>query len=184
MSSSAEIVTRSLRRLGLFEPSESPPATDLSNGMAALNAMLAGWSADGINVSADVPLPAKHEEGVTALLAVRLSSDYPGSLTQQVKDDADRGMSRLMADYISAPLASFDRGLTLMSSRRSSLSIVPSVDDWVTLTEYAEFDRVLADDRHIYECIIAGTSGAAEPHGTGQEIADGTVTWRFIGFST
>lgn len=180
MSSSAQIVTRALKRLSLVEPGESPSAADAEDGLAALNAMLAGWAADGINVSPDVPLPAKHEEGVIALLAVRLASDYGREPSAIVYADAERGRTRLQSDYISAPLATFDCALTGMPSQGQIVS--STVSDWVTATAYAEFDRVEAD-RRIYECIIAGTSGSSGPHGTGGEIIDGTVTWRFIGFA-
>jgi hypothetical protein len=182
MSSSAQIVTRALKRLGLVEPGEDPAADMAADGLAALNAMLAGWAADGINVSPDVPLPAKHEEGVTALLAVRLSSDYPGSLTSRVQTDADTGMQRLYSDYISAPLATFDCALLGMPSKGQIMTA--TLDDWAVSTAYAEYDRVEAN-RRIYECIVAGTSASTGdgPHSAGPEITDGTVTWRFIGFA-
>jgi hypothetical protein len=184
MSSSAQIVTRALKRLGLVEPGETPAAADAEDGLAALNAMLAGWAADGINVSPDVPLPAKHEEGVTALLAVRLSEDYGRSPGPILLRDANAGMRRLEADYVSAPLASFDLALVGSPSKVYPITEL-TLDDWAASTAYEIEDRVLADDRHIYECIIAGTSGASsEPHGTGQQINDGTVTWRFVGFNS
>jgi hypothetical protein len=183
VSSSAQIVTRALKRLGLVDTAESPSAADAADGVAALNAMLASWEAKGVKVSPDVPLPAKHEQGVVALLAVRLAPDYGAEASRQVQMDARDGWLSLQADYISAPLAVFDLGLTAMPSKVEPLTVA-TVDDWVTLTAYATFDQVLADDRHVYECIIAGTSGATGPHGTGQKITDGTVTWRFIGFST
>lgn len=182
MSSSAQIVTRALKRLALVEPGETPSAADAEDGLAALNAMLAGWQADGINVSPDVPLPAKHEEGVVALLAVRLAPDYGKEAPVQVYADASRGMDRLYADYIQPPLATFDCALIGMPSRLAVLTA--SVDDWAVATAYAEFDRVEAN-RKIYECIVAGTSAStgAGPHSSGAVITDGTAQWRFIGFA-
>jgi hypothetical protein len=181
MSTSAEIVTRALKRLGLVEPGESPAAADAEDGLAALNAMIAGWEADGINVSPDVPLPAKHEEGVTALLAVRLAPDYNRTPSPLVFADAEKGMERLYADYISAPIAAFDSALHMPSVYTTLIS---DTDDWAVSTAYAEFDRVEAN-RKIYECIVAGTSASSGdgPHSSGPEISDGTVTWRFIEFA-
>lgn len=185
MSSSAQIVTRALKRLGLVEPGETPAAADAEDGLAALNAMLAGWEADGLNLSPDVPLPAKHEEGVVAMLAVRLAEDYGKSPGPVLLRDAGTGMRRLEADYVSAPLASFDLALVAMPSKVQPI-VTNEVDDWAVSTAYSAFDRVLADDRNIYECIIAGTSASTGngPHGTGPNIEDGTATWRFVGFNT
>jgi hypothetical protein len=183
MSSSAQIVARALKRINVVAAGEDPSAVDAADGLAALNAMIAGWAADGINISPDIPLPAKHEEGVIALLAVRLAPDYGRTPIRQVEIDADEGKYRLEADYISAPLASFDTGLRDMPSR--GFLPASTVSDWAATTAYSLGDRVLADDRHIYQCIIAGTSGStSEPHGTADEFLDGTVTWRFIGFES
>jgi hypothetical protein len=182
MSSSAQITTRALKRLGLVEPGESPAAADAEDALAALNAMLAGWQADGINVSPDVPLPAKHEEGVVALLAVRLAPDYGKEASPQVYADASKGMRRLQADYITPALSRFDLAMTDTSARW--LTTIAATNAWAVSTAYAEADRVEAN-RKIYECIVAGTSASTGngPHSSGAVITDGTVTWRFLGFA-
>jgi hypothetical protein len=182
VSSSSDIATRALKRLGLVEPGETPADDQAEDALAALNAMLAAWEADGIAVSPDIPLPAKHEEGVIALLAVRLAPDYGKEASAQVYADASKGLSRLEADYISAPLATFDHAIVNTPGRMTIATA--SVDDWVISTAYLEFDRVEAN-RKIYECIVAGTSASTGvgPHSTGAVILDGTVTWRFIGFA-
>jgi hypothetical protein len=182
VSSSAEIVTRALKRLALIEPGETPAEDMAEDGLAALNAMLAGWEADGINVSPDVPLPAKHEEGVVAMLAVRLAPDYGKEAAAQVYADASKGLSRLEADYISAPLASFDHAIVNTPGRMTIATA--TVDDWANSTAYLEFDRVEAN-RKVYECIVPGTSSSTGdgPHSSGAAITDGSVTWRFIGFA-
>jgi hypothetical protein len=182
MSSSAQIVTRALKRLGVIDPSESPSASEAADGLATLNAMLASWAAHGVNVSPDVPLPAKHEKGVTALLAVDLSAEYPGSLTPRVEADAAEGWQALQAEYISAPLATFDCALIGMPSKGQIMG--STIDDWAVSTAYLEYDRVEAN-RKIYECIVAGTSASTGdgPHSSGHAITDGTVTWRFIGYA-
>jgi hypothetical protein len=182
VSTSAQIVARALKRINVVAAGEDPSAVDAADGLAALNAMIAGWAADGINISPDVPLPSKHEEGVVAMLAVRLAPDYGRMPSPLVTEAANEGMYRLEADYISAPLARFDTALVDMPSR--GMMVIASVDDWVATTAYSLGDRVLADDRHIYECIIVGTSGSTGPHGTADEYLDGTVTWRFVGFNS
>jgi hypothetical protein len=90
-------------------------------------------------------------------------------------------MQRLHADYISAPLASFDLAMRMLSVY---ISVSETIDDWAVSTAYAEFDKVEAN-RKFYECIVAGTSASTGegPHSSGAEITDGTVTWRFIGYA-
>jgi hypothetical protein len=185
MSSSAEIVTRALKRLNLVAPGEDPAAADAADGLAALNAMLAGWQADGIDVSPDVPLPSKYEEGVVAMLAVRLAPDYGKEAHPQVYADASRGRKRLQGGYISPPLSKFDLALFAAPSKVNPITTA-EIDDWAVSTAYDLGDWVLAADRNIYECIVAGTSHTtgSGPHGTGQQVTDGTVTWRFIGFNS
>ncbi len=180
MSSSAQIVTRAMRRLRLLDENEDPSAAQSSLGITALNAMIAGWQGDGINVSADVPLPSEHEEGVVAMLAMRLADEYGAVPGQIVIRDADRGMARLQAAYLSAPLAKFDTALKTVPS--VAISYVNAIDDWVAATAYVAFDRVAANRRQ-YECIIAGTSASTGngPASAGPEITDGTVTWRYLG---
>ncbi len=185
MSSSAQIVARALKRLNLVAPGEDPAAADAADGLAALNAMLAGWQADGIDVSPDVPLPSKYEEGVVALLAVRLAPDYGREPAAQVQLDAIRGRKRLQAGYISPPLAKFDLALIASPSKVNPITTA-EIDDWAVSTAYDLGEWVLAASRNIYECIVAGTSAStgSGPHGTGQQITDGTVTWRFVGFNS
>lgn len=180
MSSSAQIVARAMRRLGLIDASEDPSAADSSHGLLALDAMIAGWEGDGINVSADVPLPAEHEEGVIAMLAVRLSEDYGKPVTPILQRDSIKGHQRLRAAYKSAPLARFDTALQQMPS--VVISYVGAFTDWATSTAYVEFDRVAAN-RRFYECIVAGTSASTGdgPSSAGPSITDGTVTWRYLG---
>jgi hypothetical protein len=180
MSSSAQIVARALKRINVVAAGEDPSAGEAADGLAALNAMIAGWAADGINISPDVPLPSKHEEGVVAMLAVRLAPDYGRMPSPLVMEAANEGLYRLESDYISAPLATFDSALRDMPSR--GLVLTSAITDWAATTAYSVGDKVLADDRHNYECIIAGTSGSTGPHGTADEFLDGTVTWRFVGF--
>lgn len=180
MSSSAQIVTRAMLRLRLLDANESPSAADAANGLQALNAMIAGWVADGINVSSDVPLPAQHEEGVVAMLAVRLADDFGATPTAVVVRDADNGWHRLQSAYLSAPTARFDKALKLMPS--VAISYPTLVDDWVASTAYVEASRV-ANSRRLYECIVAGTSAStgSGPQSAGPTVTDGTVTWRYLG---
>jgi len=61
--------------------------------------------------------------------------------------------------------------------------VIVAVSAWVTLTAYTVGQRVTRTT-NVYECTIAGTTGATGPSGTGSAFVDGTVTWRWIGAGT
>ncbi len=51
---------------------------------------------------------------------------------------------------------------------------------WVTLTAYAVNARVVQVG-NVYQCSVAGTSGATGPVGTTSPQTDGSVTWLYLG---
>lgn len=178
MSSSAQIVARALMRLRVIGAGEDPSAEDAADGLAALNAMIAGWEGDGVKVSGDVPLDARFEEGVIAMLAVRLADDHGKSLTDGIARDAQQGWQRLKAAFTHIPLAQFDSALRNMPSQRYWQS-VGSAPLWHAKYEYSVGDYAQSNGR-LYECTVAGTSGALRPLGSSQSIPDGTVTWKWV----
>lgn len=71
----------------------------------------------------------------------------------------------------------------------SQIAIVPAI--WVTITPYVTFPatgvitatyiKPIVANGYTYECVVAGTAAAAEPVWpavVGNDIVDGTVTWR------
>lgn len=175
---SAQIVTAAMRRLTLLTPDESPTANQAASGLSALTAMYSGLAADGINVSPDLPLAAKYEEGLIAMLAVRLAEDFGKMPGQILARDARKGRQRLQAAYIVAPLTTFDVGLLLAPSRPTTFIISPT--PWAAATAYVVGDQV-TNAGNIYECTTAGTSSASGgPTGTSSSITDGTVVWEYI----
>lgn len=178
MSSSAQIVARALTRLRVIGSGETPSAQDAADGLAALNAMIAGWEADGVKVSGDVPLDARFEEGVVALLAVRLADDYGKEPSARTLSDAQTGWSRLKSAFTHVPLAQFDSALRNMPSHRYWCEVgAPQM--WAQKHDYTVADQVQYAGR-LYECTIAGVSGILPPQGTGSAITDGTVTWKWV----
>lgn len=178
MSSSAQIVSRALRRLRLIGAGEDPSADDAADGLAALNAMIAGWQADGIEVSGDVPLDARFEEGVVALLAVRLADDYGASPSAGVVRDAQAGMQRLQAAFFNIPVAQFDIALSHSNTQNAPHANWPPAL-WARKTEYRVGEQVQSNGR-LYECTTAGTTGILNPLGTASSIPDGTVVWMWV----
>ena len=89
----------------------------MRDGKKALDLMLSGWAARGVNVDAAIPLPAKHERGIVALLAMNLSDDYRQTPGPSVQRDAEDGWRALEAAYITAPDATFDKTLVRTQGR-------------------------------------------------------------------
>ena len=177
MSSSNDIVKRALKRLGVLAPGEDMDAADAADGNAALNAMIASWQIDGVDVASDVPLPSRHEDGIVALLAVRIAPDYGKTPSAQVVADADKGWAGLLAEYIRAPRAQFDTALVNMPSQRYGYGI-GAIPTWRPLYAYSLGDT--AQYRGwVYECTTAGTSGATVGPTGRTTVLDGSVTWTF-----
>lgn len=55
-----------------------------------------------------------------------------------------------------------------------------SGDVWITLTAYAVGARVVSSG-NVYQCSVAGTSGAVAPSGTTSPQTDGSVSWLYLG---
>lgn len=58
--------------------------------------------------------------------------------------------------------------------------LTPDPPQWLTLTPYAEGD-LRSNFGNAYVVVVAGTSGATGPSGTGSGITDGGVIWNFSG---
>lgn len=180
MSSSSDIVKRALKRLGVLAPGEDVDAADAQDGNAALNAMIASWQNDGVDISPDVPIASRHEEGIVALLAVRLASDYGKQVPAKLIDDAEKGWAGLLAEYIRVPSAQFDPALSNMPSQRQRVGRTNPAS-WLPQQAYSVADVSQYRGR-VYECTTAGTSAPlVGPTGRTTGIQDGTVVWSFAG---
>lgn len=186
MSTAAQIVTNALRRLSITNATDSPAAADVAYGVTVLGSILSSYAADAVDVSGDIPLPAKFEHGITALLAMQLASPFgispsalgPPSLIGTVAYDAHEGMAELRAAYVRPPVQSFEVALLNTPSRMGFAVMIPS--PWAAASVYAVGDQV-TNAGNLYECTTAGTSSAVStgPSGTTTAITDGTVVWAF-----
>ena len=107
MATARDIVTRALRKRKVLSSGEDPTADELTDGLDALNDMLAAWSIDGIDFghvtleSATVlDVPDSHLQTVVLSLSERLT-DFGGSMDPMDVLAADRGRSALQAQYFS-----------------------------------------------------------------------------------
>lgn len=178
MATAEQISTRALRRLNVFAAGESPGADDITSAIEALNAMISSWEADGL--SGDVlPLDARFEQGVVAMLAVRLAEDYGATAGPVLVRDAQNGWSQIQSAFFAVPETRFEGALANVgvNVRFALINNPPNnYDAWSANTDYAA--RMYATlDGNLYECVTGGTSGSTGPTGAGSEIADGTAVW-------
>ena len=187
MSTAAQIVTNALRRLALVNATDSPAAADVAYGVTILGSILSSYASDAIDVSGDIPLPAKFEHGITALLAAQLASPFgispaslgPASSIGTIAHDAAEGMAELRATYVRPPVQSFEIALQATPSRLGFAVSIPS--PWAPGTDYALNDQT-TNSGNLYQATTAGKSSAIStgPSGTSSAITDGTVVWAFL----
>lgn len=113
MATAAHIISRALRIMGVLDPTEAPAAEDFQTALAAFNAMMARWEANGLAlgwapVSApgnETGLPAEAEDAVVSNLAMRLGPEYGVQLRPDVVALAQDGLRSLQRDrLVSNPL--------------------------------------------------------------------------------
>lgn len=179
MSTSAQVVRAALRRINVVSREEEVDPGDALDGIDALNAMIASWANKGVRLQSDVPLPARHKDGIIALLAVRLAPEFGKTPSQLLLADAEAGWEGLQADYIRAPRSRFDGALTSFPSQRYAQDGSMDFPSWKPNTGFSVSDQV-ANQGRIYECTVGGVSASnTGPVTTGSAEVDGTVTWAY-----
>lgn len=180
MATPTQIVTRALRRLNVIPLGGTPSGEDVAEGTEALTAMINSWEAEGL--SGDVlPLDARFEQGVVAMLAVRLAEEYGKVPSPLLMRDADEGWSAISAAFFAVPASRFDSALKYTGHYSDVGYIIGDQEEnygvWQPSTAYL-LRRYVRNGANLYECVTAGTSAASGgPSGTDAEITDGTVTW-------
>ncbi len=120
MPTMAEIVNRAYRKIGVLAIDEELGGEEAAVGLEALNGMLHEWSLRGVDLShsdlglADVfPLADAYRDGVTYMLAARISPDY----TVPAAFDADDFFRAIQAAYLTIDTVSFDKAVTEVPSK-------------------------------------------------------------------
>jgi len=182
MATATQIATRALKRLSVVAAGEAATAEEVADATEALTAMINSWEAEGL--SGDVlPLDARFEQAVVAMLAVRLAPEYGRSVDPVLARDADAGWNQITGAFFAVPKSRFDPGL-IYTGRYTSIGVILGQEfedyaDWQASTTYALRSHV-ENVGNIYECVTAGTSASSGgPTGTEAEITDGTVEWCF-----
>jgi hypothetical protein len=180
MATPQQIVTRALRRLNVIPAGGTPSAEDVDEGVEALTAMVNSWEADGL--TGDIlPLDARFEAGVVAMLAVRVAGEYGKEPDAVLVRDAENGWTQISSAFFAVPASRFDSALKYTGHYSDIAYIIgdtqENYDIWQPSTAYA-LRRYARNGANLYECITAGTSASSGgPTGTAAEITDGTVTW-------
>ena len=120
MATIQDIVTGAMRKLGVLYGTETPDAGDSDYALSELNDMMAemqgqqiflNW--ETVTLTDTFPLEAKHEGGVKAMLAVRISPPHGGDalVSSELRQQATDGYSRLFGDYHRPDELCVDEGL-------------------------------------------------------------------------
>lgn len=177
MATATEIATKALRRLGVIDALESPSAADEKHATEALSALIASW--ETLQMAGDaLPINARFERGLTAMLAVHLSDDYGKAPSAILLDEAKRGETALLAAFLAVRPSTFDSALQVgrYGYRQLDTTYAKDLAVWSPDTQYELYTRAYWGGQ-IYEVTTAGTSGSTGPSGTGSDITDGTVIW-------
>ncbi len=119
MATVNDIVTRAFRLIGVVAQDEAMGADAGAAGLSAFNDMIQAWALDGVDtgigdlaLTDNFPLAPKFREGVTYVLAARLSPAY----SAPAGFDEHEFFRRVQAAYVAAPVATIDPALTWAGS--------------------------------------------------------------------
>lgn len=178
MATAEQIAVRALKRLGIPGIGGSLAAEEMQDSLEALSAMLASWEAEG--VVAALPIDDRFEQGVVAMLAVRVSEDYGKTVGQVLARDAAAGWQQIQAHYITPGTVEFDPALSRTPTRLYVESYgINGTRAWRADTAWGLADLV-TNAGNVYVCIVAGVSGATGPTGTTLNQADGSCVWDYV----
>lgn len=104
MATAQEVVRRSLVLIGAIEAGESASAGEMKDGVAALNEMLFGWAAEGVDLvhntlaQGDTLLvDDSFLEGIRFNLAVRIAPEYGATVPPRVDERAQSTFAAFQA---------------------------------------------------------------------------------------
>ena len=118
MATARDVVTASLRELGIIDGVEEAAAEDAAHALAIFNQMLAAWELDGIalglgtvTLNTTLALPDSHIEALRANLAARLAAPFARQPSPLTVEQASRGYRSLQGAYARRRLLSVDPGI-------------------------------------------------------------------------
>lgn len=121
MTQVRDIVTRSMRLLGVLQSGENPSAEESEDGMAALNDMLNAWADQGVDleffeftsINDTVPYPEDHMAALRYNLAIELAPEFGVEVSEAIAVRAKQYFDALQVKYSNPDTLSADAGLLL-----------------------------------------------------------------------
>lgn len=130
MATARDTVTTALRLIGALASGEEPEAAEAGDGLAALNRMLHGWKARGVDLahtdlalSDSLPLAAEFHEGAAQLLALRLAAEYERDLRPELVQAAAESWAAIRMAYASPIALTVEAGLLRMPGARRGTGV-------------------------------------------------------------
>lgn len=124
MATVLDIIERAYRKIGVSSEDESLTARQLSDGLDALNMMLAAWRLAGVDLplpelqsTSPFPLQIELQEGTVYMLASRLSPDF----SVPAAFDPDDFFRKIQAAYMIIEPAKMPLSMRRTSSQRRVL---------------------------------------------------------------
>lgn len=124
MTTARDLITMSLRSIGVLHSKETPSAEEADDGLDALNQMLNSWLYEGIDLeyttiddlNAEIPYPDDHIGPFRWNLALRLSAEYGVQVTPAVAALAKEGYDQLRREYLDNRELTVDNALSAVYS--------------------------------------------------------------------
>jgi len=123
MATARDVITASLREIGVIDGIEEASAEDAAHALTLFNQMLAGWELDGIalglgtvTLNTTLAVPESHIEALRANLAARLAAPFARNPSPLTVEQASRGYRSLQGAYAKRRLLSVDPGIRWRSA--------------------------------------------------------------------
>jgi hypothetical protein len=107
MTTYRDLITSSLRSIGVLHSGETPSAEEANDSLDALNEMLNAWIYEGVNLehttatslNSTVPYPDDHLGPIRWNLCVRLAPEFGIAVTAEIAALAQQGFNQLQRAY-------------------------------------------------------------------------------------
>lgn len=108
MATANQIISRSLRLLGVLDAGEALDANDAQDALETLNAMLAEWHEAGIglpdyslsSITDELATDAADRDAIAYELALRLAPEYAVQISPEIASAGRLSMLRLRSRYM------------------------------------------------------------------------------------
>ncbi|MGB0507769.1 MAG: hypothetical protein ACPGGK_16400 [Pikeienuella sp.] len=128
MATVRDVIKRALRQSTVIDKYREPEAEEMAYGLDAINDMLSGWAAKGVDVAhADYAsvsdtfetdtLTAEYRGDVTWCLASELATEYGLTLSAVAEARARDAWRTMQANFLISEDQKVDRGLNSMPSQ-------------------------------------------------------------------